>query len=143
LTLAALDGRRAVALTPSRALTYKLPLSIGLAAVLSCVCLAVPAAASEKTVHGAIIPGGSREVGQDRYKSPEGFEDTLKFYSKAYSWEHYPRQHIADLPGVRAIHLGNPNRSGGWDGLNIYELNGETRIFVLARNQAAKSHRHR
>ena len=74
-------------MTLSRALTYKLPLSLGLAIGL---CLAVPAAASEKTVHGAILPGGSREVGQDRYRSPEGFEDTLKFYSKAYSWDTTP-----------------------------------------------------
>lgn len=130
-------------MTPSRALTYKLPLSIGLALVFSTVCLPGRAAAGEKTVHGAILPGGAREVGQDRYQSPEGFDETLKFYAKAYSWEHYPRQHIADLPGVRAIHLANPNHSGGWEGLNIYELNGETRIFVLARNQAAKPHRHR
>ncbi len=141
LTLAAVDGRRAVALTPSRALTYKLLLSIALG--VSALCGSSPALASEKTVHGAILPGGAREVGQDRYRSPEGFEETLKFYSKAYSWEHYPRQHIADLPGVRAIHLANPNRSGAWEGLNIYELNGETRIFVLARSQPAKPHRHR
>ena len=130
-------------MTLSRALTYKLPLSLGLAAGLCALGVSLPATAAEKTVHGAILPGGSREVGQDRYRSPDGFEETLKFYAKAYSWEHYPRQHIAELPGVRAIHLANPNRSGGWEGLNIYELNGETRIFVLARSQPAKAHHHR
>ncbi|HUB08067.1 MAG TPA: hypothetical protein VMB50_13750 [Myxococcales bacterium] len=121
-------------MTRSRALFYKLPLSLGLALGL---LAGRPSLASEKTVHGAILPGGSREVGEDRYRSPEAFEETLKFYAKTYSQERYPRRRIADLPGVRAIHLENPGH-GGWDGLNIYELNGETRIFVLARAQTPR-----
>ncbi|MHB8419884.1 MAG: hypothetical protein ACYDCL_17560 [Myxococcales bacterium] len=139
LTLVASDGRKAAALTRPLALSYKLPLSLGLALGL---IAARPSFASEKTVHGAVLPVGSREVGEDRYRSPEGYEETLKFYWKTYSPERYPRQHIADLPGVRAVHIANPGR-GGWDGLNIYELDGETRIFVLARAQPPKPARKR
>jgi hypothetical protein len=128
-------------LTRSRPLTYKLPLSLGLAVWLG--GFAAPAIASEKTELGAILPGSAREVGQNRYRSPGGYEETLKFYTKTYSAERYPRRRIADLPGVRAIHLENPNRGSEWEGLNIYELNGETRIFVLSRQQTPKSHRHR
>ena len=115
-------------LTRFPTLLYKLPLSLTLG-----LALCAPPALAEKTVHGAILPAGSREVGTDRYRSPEGFQETLKFYGKTYSPERFPRVEIADLPGVRAVHLSNPERRGGWDGLNIYELNGETRIFVLAR----------
>ncbi len=139
LTAGSGGGTNTAALTRSRALFYKLPLSLGLVLGL----LAGRPALAEKTVHGAVVPGGSREVGQDRYRSPEGYEETLKFYWKTYSSEHYPRKHIADLPGVRAVHIVNPGR-GGWDGLNIYELNGETRIFVVARAQPPRpSKKHR
>jgi len=90
------------------------------------------ATATEPSAYGAILPNGAHQVGKDRYQSPSGFGETLKFYSKVYSLEHYPRKAIADLPGVRAIHLANTGR-GEWEGLNIYELNGSTRIFVLPR----------
>jgi len=89
-------------------------------------------AAEPSAAYGAILPNGAHQVGKDRYQSPSGFGETLKFYSKVYSLEHYPRKAIADLPGVRAIHLANTGR-GEWEGLNIYELNGSTRIFVLPR----------
>jgi hypothetical protein len=94
----------------------------------------VAGSAAEPSAYGAILPNGAHQVGKDRYQSPSGFGETLKFYSKVYSVEHYPRKAIADLPGVRAIHLVNGGR-GEWEGLNIYELNGSTRIFVLSRSQ--------
>lgn len=105
-----------------------------------CVAAALwPAAAlAEPTSHGALLPNGAHEVGKDRYQSPSPYAETVKFYSKIYSTEHYARRAIADLPGVRAVHIDNPGR-GGWEGLNIYELNGVTRIFVLAREQAPKT----
>jgi hypothetical protein len=89
------------------------------------------------TVHGAILPQGAHEVGPDRYQAAAPFAETMKFYQKIYSAERYPRKSIADLPGVRAVHLTNPNRVG-WDGLNIYELNGVTRIYVLVHEGAAR-----
>jgi len=101
---------------------------------------AAPAARAlaEPTLHGAILPSGAREVGKDRFQSPSAYLDTVKFYSKIYSAERYPRTSIADLPDVRAVHIANPGR-GGWDGLNIYELNGSTRIFVLPREASPKT----
>jgi hypothetical protein len=78
-------------------------------------------------------------VGPDRFRSPTGYPDTLKFFLKTYSPERFPRTPIAALPGVRAMHIENP---GGrdWEGINVYELNGETRIFVLTRAPAARRH---
>ncbi len=134
MTAAAGRWQNDAALTPARALLYKLPLSFGLALGL---LLARPAAA-EKTDHGAILPAGAREVGQDRFRSPEDYEATLKFYGKTYSQDRFPRRRIADLPGVRAVHIANPSRRDGWEGLNVYELNGETRIFVLARSRPVR-----
>ncbi len=100
----------------------------------TCLLGTAPALA-EQTSHGAILPSGSHEVGKDRFQSPSPYGDTMKFYWKTYAPEHYPRKPVADLPGVRATHIENPGR-GGWEGLNVYEVNGSTRIFVLTRESA-------
>ena len=76
----------------------------------------ISASAAEPSAYGAILPNGAHQVGKDRYQSPSGFGETLKFYSKVYSVEHYPRKAIADLPGVRAIHLANTGDRGEWEG---------------------------
>jgi hypothetical protein len=108
-------------------------LRLNLLAILAAAFVLAPAfARADPVVHGAILPSGAHQVGKDRYQSPSAYAETLKFYSKVYSVEHYPRRAVADLPGVRAIHLVNGGH-GDWDGLNIYEFNGVTRIFVLSR----------
>jgi hypothetical protein len=105
---------------------------LGCLTLIAAVTLAPAIARADPLVHGAILPNGAHQVGKDRYQSPSAFAETLKFYSKVYSVEHYPRKAVADLPGVRAIHIVNGGH-GDWDGLNIYEYNGVTRIFVLPR----------
>ena len=103
------------------------------------LCVASSVALGEPTSHGAILPSGAHEVGKDRFQSPSPYAETLKFYWKTYSLERYPRTTIADLPGVRAVHIANPG-GGHWDGINIYELNGtSTRIFVLPREASPKA----
>ena len=48
----------------------------------------------------------------------------------------YPRRPITDTPAVKAVHIENPDaKPGQWDGLNVYELKNETRIFVLLRKK--------
>ena len=101
-------------------------------AILAAAGVSSLAAAAEPSAYGAVLPTGAHQVGKDRYQSPSGYAETLKFYSKVYSLEHYPRKPVADLPGVRAVHLVNGGR-GEWESLNIYELNGSTRIFVLPK----------
>ena len=101
------------------------------------LALAPGSALAEPTSHGAILPNGAHEVGKDRYQSPSPYLETVKFYWKVYSSEHYPRTQIADLPGVRGVHIANPGH-GNWEGLNVYELNGTTRIFVLPREASPK-----
>ena len=39
---------------------------------------------------------------------------------------------VANQPGLKAVHIENPEaRPGGWEGLNVYDIRGETRVFVL------------
>lgn len=90
-------------------------------------------AGSPPTARGAQLPPGCSQVGEDRYKSPSNYDDTLKWFDKQYKTN--PRKQIVNQPGIRAKHIVNDSKTGDWEGLNIYELDGETRIFVVAREK--------
>ncbi len=105
-------------------------------AALAAVFLSLPwlAAAAEK-VGGATVPDESVKIGENRFRSSRSYEETLKFYRGVYG-PRYSRRPIADTPSVKAVHIENPDaKPGQWEGLNVYELKGETRIFVLVRKR--------
>jgi hypothetical protein len=56
----------------------------------------------------------------------------LTFYGKQYKTN--PRKTIVNQPGIRAVHIVNDGK-GDWDGLNVYEYEGETRIYVVPRDK--------
>ena len=105
-------------------------------AALAAVFLSLPglAPAAEKA-GGAVVPDESVKIGENRFRSPRSYEETLKFYRAVYG-PRYTRRPIADTPSVKAVHIDNPDaKPGQWDGLNVYELKGETRIFVLVKKR--------
>ncbi len=105
-------------------------------AALAAVFLWLPglALAAEKA-GGAILPDDATRIGENRYRSPRGWEETLKFYRGVYG-PRYTRRPIADTPSVKAVHIDNPDaKPGQWEGLNVYELKNETRIFVLLKKK--------
>jgi hypothetical protein len=92
------------------------------------VLLASPAFAEQ--VLGAQLPDQAKKVAELRYRTSQDWDDTMKYFRGVYPKEKYPRRDIINQPGVRAIHLANPNGKG-WEGLNIYQANDEVRIFVV------------
>jgi hypothetical protein len=112
-------------------------------AALAVAWLSLPGAAVAEKVAGATLPDESRAIGEGRYRVERSYEETLKFFKSIYPPARYPRRPIANQPGIRAVHIENPEaRPGGWEGLNVYELNGETRVYVLVaaeRRQKRKS----
>ncbi len=101
-------------------------------AALAGLFLAWPGLGLAEKVAGAIIPDESRQVGERRYRIDKSYEDALKFFRSVYPPGKYPRKPIANQPGIRAVHIENPEaKPGGWEGLNVYELKGETRVYVL------------
>jgi hypothetical protein len=84
------------------------------------------------------LPDGARKVGENRYKSPGDWEQTMKHYKSAYPKESYPRKNIIHQPGVNALHIANPSGKGGWEGLNIYLSNEEVRIYVVPAGEVVK-----
>ncbi len=102
-------------------------------AALAAVFLLAPGLALAEKVGGAILPDESVKIGENRYRSPKGYDETLKFFRGVYATR-FTRRPIADTPSVKAVHIENPDaKPGQWEGLNVYELKNETRIFVLVR----------
>lgn len=89
--------------------------------------------AEDLVVHGAILPGGCTKAGEDRFNTGMSWEFVWKFYEKVYPRSKYERIEIANQPAVKAVHLKNPETSGKWDGLNVYEHQGRVKIFVVKR----------
>ncbi len=105
-------------------------------AALAAAALAVPGAALAERVAGAVIPDEATRIGENRYQVPRSYDDTIKFYRQVYVPARYARRQIVDQPGVKAVHIENPDaRPGTWEGLNVYELKGETRVFVLVKSR--------
>jgi hypothetical protein len=105
-------------------------------AALAAVFLIVPAGAMAERVAGASLPDGSKAIGERRYRLSKGYEEALKYYKVVYPPAKYRRLPIANQPGIKAIHIENPEaKPGGWEGLNVYELDGEARVFVLVASQ--------
>ena len=77
----------------------------------------------------------AKPVGENRFRLGRDWESVLKYYRTTYS-ARYTRRPIADQPGVKAVHIANPDaKPGQWEGLNVYELKGEVRIFVLVKQK--------
>jgi hypothetical protein len=102
-------------------------------AVVASLLLLGPGLASALTVAGATLPDDAKQVSENRFRLGRDWESVLKHYRTTYS-ARYTRRPIADQPGVKAIHIANPDaKPGQWEGLNVYELKGEVRIFVLVK----------
>jgi hypothetical protein len=115
-------------------------------ALLLAGALLAPAVAwgASRFAHGLILPQGAQEVGENRYRVPDAYEDTLKFFDKTYRG--IARKDIVDQPGIRAVHYESDNPRSGYEGFNVYENEKkEVRIFVIPRpasaRPAAKKHK--
>lgn len=105
-------------------------------AALAALLVALPGIALAEKVAGAALPEDARKIGEYRYQVDRKYEDVLKFFRSTYPPARYSRRPIADQPGVKAVHIENPDaKPGSWEGLNVYELKGETRVFVLVKQQ--------
>jgi hypothetical protein len=105
-------------------------------AALVGVLLLIPALVfADLKVSGALVPDGAEKVSENRYRIPKSWDETIRYYRQTYP-SRYTRRFIADQPGLRAVHIENPDaRPGSWEGLNIYEAKGEVRVFVLVKEK--------
>ncbi len=95
----------------------------------------VPALAAEPTAHGAQLPPGVTRLEPGRFDVGMSWQHALKWFDKQYPQAKYPRIEIVNRPGLRAVHLRNPDTAAKWEGLNLYEHDGRVKVFVLERRQ--------
>ncbi len=107
--------------------SYK-PLSAWAAVAVAVLMLAGTARA--ELLDGVQLPDKSSKVGERRYRVPQDWENTLKYFKTVYPTATHPRRLIVNQPGVKAIHIANP-AGKGWAGLNVYEANEEVRVYVV------------
>lgn len=103
---------------------------------VAAVALSVTVAEAE-VVNGAQLPDGARKVGENRYRAPGDYEETLKYYRTVYPAGTFSRKSIVNQPGVKAVHIVNPSGKN-FEGLNIYEANEEVRIYIVPAQPSAK-----
>jgi hypothetical protein len=103
-------------------------------AALAAFLLAIPGVTLAEKVAGLTLPDDARRIGENRYQLDRKYEEAVRHFRSALPPGKYPRRPIADQPGVKAVHIENPEaKPGSWEGLNLYELKGETRLFILVK----------
>lgn len=117
--------------TPTSRLYRVAPLALGL------VVLSAQEGRAE-VVNGVQLPNGVKEVGENRYRTNEDFEATLKYFRTVYPPAQYPRKAIVNQPGVKAVHISNPSKKH-FEGINIYEAEQEVRIFIIPAKAPPKA----
>jgi hypothetical protein len=98
--------------------------------VVGLVLLGFAGGANAGSYKGVQLPDGATAVGVNRFRASEDYDGTLRYYRQVYPPGTYRWKAIVDQPGVKAEHI-ELERIKGVEGLNIYEANGEVRIFVV------------
>lgn len=81
-------------------------------------------------------PQAAVEIPQEpgRYRSPYSYDETIDFYQRVFKNTAGVRwRNVVNLPAVKAKHIDCMRKRTRWDGINIYEKQGEVRIYVLPR----------
>jgi hypothetical protein len=112
------------------------------AAVLAFVfttLLGAAAAANDVPVD-APLPGAAVALEEKgRYKITRSYEETLDFYRRLFNQTGGVRwRNVVTLPSIKAKHIECLRKKTRWEGINIYEKQGEVRVFVIPREAADK-----
>jgi hypothetical protein len=112
--------------------------AVGRWVVVATLVALTSGSARAEILDGVQFPDRTTKVGERRYRVPQDWENAIKYFKTAYPSSQFPRHMIVNQPGVKAVHLVNPDGRGGWVGLNIYEANDEVRVYVVPPDGAAK-----
>jgi hypothetical protein len=101
--------------------------------------LLAAAAAAEPPLEAPLPAGAAQVDDPGRYRSPRSWEETLDFYRRIFNQTAGVRwRNIINQPGIKAKHVESLRKKTRWEGINIYERQGEVRIYVIARESPEK-----
>ncbi len=106
---------------------------VHLAALLTAAWLA----AVELPVEAPILPGATALSEVGRYQSSRSYAETVEYYRRLFARTGGVRwRNIVNFPDLRAKHVASLRRKTAWQGINIYEKQGQVRIYVVPRPES-------
>lgn len=104
----------------------------GLPGMLGVTGLEGRAACAATRLHGVVLDDDYHKIGEDRFRSKEDWEKTIRFFRSNYGGKPGYVWNLVDTPPkVKAVHIENTHPRRTWEGINIYETNGEVYIYVI------------
>ena len=88
-----------------------------------------------RQVMGVPVPNGVKEAGDHRYRSPLGYETTIRWIERRLrkGGVRVRFKPTIDLPDVVSSHAAAPSGKLRWEGLNVSEYGGSVYIFIIER----------
>lgn len=106
--------------------------------ILGLVTVMVLAVANDLPLEAPISANAIALEEPGRYKSLHTYDETLDFYRRIFNQTGGVRwRNIANSPSIKAKHVESLRKKTRWEGINIYEKQGEVRIFVIPRGSSA------
>ena len=94
-------------------------------------------AAAEPPVEAPIMPGAIELDDLGRYKTLRTYDETLDFYRRIFNQTSGVRwRNVVSLPSIKAKNVESLRKKTHWEGINIYEKQGQVRIYVIPRSAA-------
>ena len=91
--------------------------------------------APDLPVEAPLVPGAVALEERGRYRSARTFQETLDFYRRLFNQTGGVRwRNVVNLPGIKAKHVDSLRNRTRWEGINIYEKQGEVRVYVIRRD---------
>ncbi len=111
-----------------------------MSSVVTLALLALLGADDGTYLDAPVVPGATPTGEPGRYESPKTYDDTLTHYKWYFKTRGGVRwRNVVNLPQIRAKHIESTRPKTRWQGLNIYEMQGKVRIFVVPRDPEAKA----
>ncbi|MEK7705520.1 MAG: hypothetical protein AAB426_11220 [Myxococcota bacterium] len=108
----------------------------GVSVLVALGLFAIGAVAADLPKEAPIVPQSLALDEPGRYQSSRSYDETLDYYERVFRRTGGVRwRSIVNLPGIKAKNIESLRRTTDWEGINIYEKQGEVRIFVIAREK--------
>lgn len=111
--------------------------------ILATTLLCLPAAAraeNDPPQKAPLVPDAAPLAETGRYESKRTFDEVLEFYKRTFKSTSGLRWHsVINQPGIKAKHIASLRKKTDWEGINIYEVGGRTRIYVIPREAPART----
>jgi len=92
-------------------------------------------AARIETYKGVPLPEKMHSIGAGRFRTSRSYEEVARHFRRTYRGRSDARiLRLPSVSGVYGIHVQSMDDATPWEGVNVYELRGETRVTILARD---------